>query len=427
MSKIRVIAVCAGFGLEAYDWGMYPLLLSYFGPNFFGPDLQRSLVSGFAVFAVGFVTRPFGGLILGRFADVRGRKPAMLVCLAGAGVAALGMALTPSTATFAAAPVLVVIWRALLGFFFGGEAPLGHSYVYEMTPPGRHGTAGSWLSAAAGVGGIFANLLVLGLVWSVGSDGMTAGYWRIPFLVGAFGSFLFAALRGGLAESGQFQAHRDDVYSWWAERRRLALPMLAVAGVTIGATAALYLWGGLTTTYAISVLQLDDASVLIATMSGALLVTVAVPLFGRLGDRIGCRFLMCAAALAMAIAVVPLQYGLEHGGILGFWLVILLADLLLAPLLAMMPSVLAGLVPGRYRVAAEGVPYTLITMLFGGTIPILKQVTADHTVLVGSYVALLLLITVGTLQLVGRRGEAADLPVVSESAAGVVLPAAVQP
>ena len=60
MSKIRVIAVCAGFGLEAYDWGMYPLLLSYFGPNFFGADLQRSLVSGFAVFAAGFVTRPFG-------------------------------------------------------------------------------------------------------------------------------------------------------------------------------------------------------------------------------------------------------------------------------------------------------------------------------------------------------------------------------
>jgi MHS family alpha-ketoglutarate permease-like MFS transporter len=422
MSKIRVIAVCAGFGLEAYDWGMYPLLLSYFGPDFFGPDLQRSLISGFAVFAVGFVTRPFGGLILGRFADTRGRKPAMLVCLAGAGVAALGMGLTPSTAVFSAAPALVVGWRALLGFFFGGEAPLGHSYVYEMTTPGRRGAGGSWLPAAAGVGGIFANLLVLALVWSVGSDGMTAGYWRIPFLVGAFGSFLFAALRGGLTESRQFQAHRHDAYSWWAARRQLALSMLAVAGVTIGASAVIYLWGGLTTTYAISVLQLDDASVLTATMSGALLITVLVPLFGRLGDRVGCRFLLSASALAMAIAVVPLQYGLEYGGVAGFWGVIMLADLLLAPLLAMLPSVLAGLVPGRYRVAAEGVPYTLTTMLFGGTVPMLKQLTADHPALIGCYVALLLLITVGTLQLVGRRGGESP-----EGAVPVVVPAAVQP
>jgi len=430
MQKIRVVAVCAGFGLEAYDWGMYPLLLSYFGPNFFGADLQRSLVSGFAVFAVGFVTRPFGGMILGRLADVRGRKPAMLICLAGAGVAALGMGLTPSTAVFAGAPLMVVGWRALLGFFFGGEAPLGHGYVYEMTTPGRRGRGGSWLPAAAGVGAIFANLLVLGLVSAVGSDGMTAGYWRIPFLVGAVASFVFAALRGGLAESGQFQAHRHDDYSWWAARRRLALPMLAVAGVTVGATSAMYLWGGLSTTYAISVLNLDDQQVLLATMSAALMVTVAVPLFGRLGDRVGCRFLMGAGALGAAIAVVPLQYGLERGGVLGFWVVIMLASLLNAPILAMLPTVLAGLVPGRYRIAAEALPYTLTTMVFGGTVPMLKELTADHTALVGGWVALLLLITVGTLQLVGRRG--ADEPQgdgvrVPEGGVAAVIPAVVQP
>lgn len=427
MSKIRVVAVCAGFGLEAYDWGMYPLLLSYFGPNFFGADVQRSLVSGFAVFAAGFVTRPFGGVILGRFADVRGRKPAMLVCMTGAGVAALGMGLTPSAAAFAGAPLLVLGWRALLGFFFGGEAPLGHGYVYEMTTPGRRGTGGSWLSAAAGVGGIFANLLVLGLVSAVGSDGMTAGYWRVPFLVGAMASFVFAALRGGLGESGQFQAHRHDDYSWWSARRRLALPMLAVAGVTIGASASFYLWGGVSTTYAISVLQLDDQQVLMAAMSATLAITIAVPLLGRLGDRVGCRFLMAAGALAAAIAVVPLQYGLENGGVLGFWLVIVGAHLLNAPILAMMPTVLAGLVPGRYRIAAEALPYTLTTMLFGGTVPMLKQLTADHTALIGSYVALLLLITFATLQLTSRRGAESPDDDVTEGVAGTAIPAVVQP
>lgn len=422
MSKIRVMAVCAGFGLEAYDWGMYPLLLSYFGPNFFGADVQRSLVSGFAVFAAGFVTRPFGGLILGRFADVRGRKPAMLVCLFGAGVAALGMGLTPGTATFAGAPLLVLGWRALLGFFFGGEAPLGHGYVYEMTTPGRRGAGGSWLPAAAGIGGIFANLLVLGLVSAVGSDGMTAGYWRIPFLVGAVASFVFAALRGGLAESGQFQAHRHDDYSWWSARRRLALPMLAVAGVTAGTSAVFYLWGGLSTTYAISVLQLDDQQVLMAAMSATLATTIAVPLLGRLGDRVGCRFLMAVGALAGAVAVVPLQYGLEHGGVLGFWMVIVAAHLLNAPLLAMMPTVLAGLVPTRYRVAAEALPYTLATMTFGGTVPMLKQLTADHTALIGSYVAVLLLVAFATLQLTARRGAGAP-----EGKVGVAVPVVARP
>lgn len=414
MSKIRVVAVSAGFGLEAYDWGMYPLLLSYFGPAFFGPDVRRSLLSGFAVFAAGFLTRPVGGLVLGRMADVRGRKPVMLICLAGAGVASLGMALTPSTAVFGAAPLVVLGWRAVLGFFYGGEGPLGHSYVYEMSAPERRGSGGSRLPTAAALGAVFANLLVLLLVWLVGPDGMRAGYWRVPFVVGAVASFGFAALRCGLAESGHFRAHRGDDYSWWRARRRLAGPILAVGGVTMGTSAVFYLWGGLTTTYAIGVLRLDDRSVLLAAVVAVSVTAIAVPLCGRLGDRVGCRSLMACAAVIMAVAVVPLQYGLQYGGVPGFWVIVVIAHLLMAPLLAMVPAVLAGLVPARYRVAAQALPYTAATAVFGGTVPMLKQLTAGHTAMAGSYVALLLLVTVATLHAVARRDAVAG--------AGTALP-----
>ncbi|MQY29149.1 MFS transporter [Nocardia aurantia] len=412
MSRIRLLAVCAGFGLEAYDWGLYPLLLCYFGPSFFGGDPQHALFSGFAVFAAGFLTRPLGGLVLGRYADTRGRRPAMRLCLAGAGIAALGMALTPSGTTVGvAAPILVLLWRTLLGFSFGGETPLGHSYMYEMTPQQRRGAGAALLATAACIGGIVANLLVLGLVLALGPDGMAAGGWRIPFLVGALASMLFAALRGGLAESGEFELRRHQAYSWWSARRSLAVPMLSVAGVTIGAAASFYLWSAVPTAYAITLLHLDDTQVLLATSTASLVNVVALPLFGRLGDRVGCARLLSSAATVMTVAIGPLLYCLDHGGVPGYWIVVLASHLIMAGMVATMPAVLAGLVPARYRVTAEALPYTAVVTLFGGTMPMLKQLTADHPVLLTAYVMLLLSITVATTRWADRREPADARPV----------------
>ncbi|MFI5775755.1 MFS transporter [Nocardia sp. NPDC051570] len=372
---------------------------------FFGDDPRRALLYGFAVYAVGFLTRPLGGIIIGHYADTRGRKPAMRLCLAGAGVAALGMALTPTAAAVGlAAPLLVLFWRALLGFFYGGEAPLGHGYVYEMTTPERRGSAGSMLPTASGLGVVLVNVLVLALVAGFGPDRVVGGYWRIPFLLGAFASFGFAVLRGGLSESSEFESRRDgDAYSWWSARRELAGPMLTVAGVTVGMTAVHHLWSALPAAYGISVLRLNDTAVLTASTAAALTGTIAVPLCGRLGDRVGCRRMLCWAAVALAVTIVPLQYLLQHSGVAGFRIVVVLAAALLAPLTAVAPSVLAGLVPARYRVSAEALPYTTAVTVFGGTVPLLARLTSAAPLVFGGYIVALLLVTVTTLRHLGRR------------------------
>jgi MHS family alpha-ketoglutarate permease-like MFS transporter len=288
--------------------------------------------------------------------------------------------------------------------------------MYEMTSPGRRGAGGSLLPAAGCVGAIFANLLVLGLVLGLGADAVAGGYWRIPFVVGAAASFLFAALRGGLAESGEFELRRDQAYSWWAARRMLAVPMLSVAGVTVGAAAAFHLWAAVPTAYAISILKLDDTLVLGATSAAILVSGATLPLFGRLGDRIGCRRLLGWSAPAMAVAVGPLLYCLDHGGVAGYWVVVVAGHLTMAAASATLPAVLAGLVPARYRVTAEALPYTVTVTVFGGTIPLLKQLTADHPILFGAYVIALLLITAGTVRWVDHSHPAETTLVVSPAA-----------
>lgn len=406
MSRIRLMAVCAGFGLEAYDWALYPLMLYYFAPSFFGADPRRSLVLGFAVYAAGFLTRPLGGLVLGRFADRHGRRPAMRVCLLLAGLAAAAMAVTPTSASIGvAAPVLVLLWRAILGFSFGGECPLGHSYVYETTAHHRRGAGGSLLPTASGIGAIFANLLVLTMVMTVGSHQVSAVWWRLPFVVGAVAALVFAALRSALAETGEFERHRASAVSkpsWWSERRSLLTPMLWVGGTAVGATCATHLWAGLPTAYAMSILRLNDATVLWAATTATLVTTVSLPFFGRLGDRIGCRRLLGVAALIMAVATPPLLYGLDHGGVVGYWVVVVSVHVILAAMGAPLPAVLAGFVPTRHRVTAEALPFTVAATLFGGTAPMLRQLTTGYSAWFTAYVVVLLLITAATVRWAGR-------------------------
>ena len=73
--------------IEWYDWYTYAAFAIYFAPSFFPKSNDTiQLLNTAAIFAVGFLMRPIGGWVLGRYADRRGRKAALtlsvtLMCL----------------------------------------------------------------------------------------------------------------------------------------------------------------------------------------------------------------------------------------------------------------------------------------------------------------------------------------------------------
>ena len=142
-----VAAAVAGNALEFYDFTTYAFFAVYIGETFFpSHDPLMSVLLSVAVFGVGFITRPIGGIVIGAFADRVGRKPAMLLTIALITVGTLGLCLTPSYASIGvAAPIIVVCMRLIQGFALGGE--VGPSSSYQPGPgvhggrpggPGRH-------------------------------------------------------------------------------------------------------------------------------------------------------------------------------------------------------------------------------------------------------------------------------------------------
>ena len=130
LTSAQIASVAAGNALEFYDFITYSFFAVQIGRALFPGDAAHSLIWSLATFGVGFISRPVGGLVIGRWADRRGRKPAMILSFSLMGIALTGLALTPSYAAIGmGAPVLAILFRLLQGFALGGEVGPNVDYL----------------------------------------------------------------------------------------------------------------------------------------------------------------------------------------------------------------------------------------------------------------------------------------------------------
>jgi MFS family permease len=141
----QVAAAVLGNALEWYDFVVFGMLTVIIADLFFpGDDPYISLLKTTAVFGVGFVMRPVGGLIMGMYADRKGRKAAMQAIIALMTLSLLTIAFAPTYGSIGyGAPALIVFARLLQGFATGGQYAIATSFLVEVAPPGRRGLYGS--------------------------------------------------------------------------------------------------------------------------------------------------------------------------------------------------------------------------------------------------------------------------------------------
>ena len=195
----RSFGIGSGNAMEWFDWGVYTTFTPFFASQFFhSGDPVSDVLKTLIVFAVGFIARPFGGLLFGWIADKKGRKLSMTLTVALAAAGSLVIGLSPSYALIGVgASIILVLARLAQGLAHGGELPSAQTYIAEAAPRERRGLWSSLIYFSGTIGQLAGTLLAAILSTVLTQDAMTAYGWRIPFVLGGvFGLYaLYMRLR----------------------------------------------------------------------------------------------------------------------------------------------------------------------------------------------------------------------------------------
>jgi len=298
----RVAAVGVGNALAFYDFLTFSFFAIQIGRTFFpGDDASSSLLKTLATFGVGFLTRPVGGFVIGRFGDRAGRRPAMIIALTLMGVGILGVALTPGYRQIGiAAPILLVFFRLVQGFALGGEVGPSTAYLTEAAPPNRRGLYLALQYTTQDVAVFAAGLVgtLLGL-WLAPAD-LDAWGWRAAFLVGAAIVPVGLMMRRSLPETLPDRAAPKPA----SPRRSIAkLAVLGLAMQGMGMINAYVL--DYTTTYAQDTLHMATGAAMGATVVIGASSIINDMFSGILTDKLGRKPVMIGGAIAFLVLIVP--------------------------------------------------------------------------------------------------------------------------
>ncbi|WP_167133387.1 MFS transporter [Paramicrobacterium chengjingii] len=364
-----ILGLGLGNTLEWYDWMIFGLLSSYIGPHFFpSVDPVTATLDALAIFAVGFLFRPLGGVVLGTFADRIGRRKIMMLSITMMAVSTLVIAVSPTYESIGIwAPIILLLCRVVQGISTGVEAPLSTAHAVELVPEGREGFVAGIISFFVNVGIVLAPLVSFIVSASIGDGAMSDWGWRIPFVVGAAFGFVILYLRRTLPETmKKDELEQATTGSVWTGVRKSWVSVLAIIFVVGAVQAYNYAWNVGLPNAARSTMQEDPTAVFALTTVLGLILVVGSLVVGRLVDgRAISKWFVVARILAIPSVFLMLLY--VQPGIGGFAAVLLGGSVVLVLNMTLYNVVSASLMPKSYRGAGTSLGYGLGVAIFGGT------------------------------------------------------------
>ncbi|MEY3538789.1 MAG: hypothetical protein RL188_206 [Bacteroidota bacterium] len=324
-SKISLVIGASSVGtlIEWYDFYIFGMLATIISKQFFPSDAGTSaLLSTLAIFAAGFIVRPFGALVFGRLGDIIGRKYTFLLTLVLMGGSTFAIGLVPGFATIGwAAPILVLILRLVQGLALGGEYGGAATYVAEHAPANRRGFWTSWIQTTATLG-LFLALGVIILIRSnQGVDAFSAewGGWRYPFWLSIILVVVSILIRMKMSESPMFsklkaagKTSANPLKESFGNKANFKMVLLALFGAVMGQGVIWYTGQFYAQSFIETVCKVEFVQSRNLMLWAILFATPFFVVFGYLSDRIGRKWIMMFGMLAGIVTYRPIyQYFLE--------------------------------------------------------------------------------------------------------------------
>ena len=377
-----VLAATSGNVLEWYDFTSYSFLAPILGHVFFpSDDKLTSLLSAFAVLAVGYFARPLGSVIFGHIGDRIGRKPAMMASVMLMGLGSFLIAVLPTPAQIGViASVLLVLIRVVQGISVAGEYTRSGVLLIEQADQRSRGFVGGWIAFAMMLGCVAGSGIPALLGTFLTDAQIQAWGWRIPFLLGSAIALYSAVLRSNITGSQLLVDAADRIKSpigaalrnHWRLMAQMVVLLIpsAVIYFVIFVYAASYLTGQMhfTTAQALDITTLN--LIVIALLS------VGV---GRLSDRFGRRPLFLFGAIGTLVFGWPLWWMMHQDNIYLVFLGQMGFSAFNAIGWGLSITVLVEMAPPKLRCSTVSMGYNIAMAAFGGTTPIIATYLVSRT------------------------------------------------
>ncbi|MEO6970851.1 MAG: MFS transporter [Chthoniobacterales bacterium] len=385
-------AASAGTLIEWYDFFLFGSLATIISRHFFPPGHPTAaFLSTLAIFATGFIVRPFGALVFGRMGDLVGRKYTFLLTLLLMGGSTFAIGLLPGYATIGVlAPVLLVLLRLLQGLSVGGEFGGAATYVAEYSPDAHRGFYTGWLQTTATLGLLMSLGLILATERRLGAIEFAAWGWRVPFLLSIVLVVLSYYIRARMAESPLFAQAKaagklsaSPLRESFLNKTNLRLGLLALFGAVAGHGVVWYTGQFYALFFLLKVARVEFATANQILAWSLVLTTPFYVIFGALSDRVGRKPVILAGCALAAIFFVPVYHDLLHfSAPLNFpMLVALVSFQMLFGTMTYGPlaAFLVELFPTRIRYTAMSLPYHLGIGVLGGLTPLIASALVAQT------------------------------------------------
>lgn len=312
-----IAASSVGTLIEWYDFYIFGMLATIISKQFFPEDQGTSaLLSTLAIFAAGFIIRPFGAVVFGRIGDLIGRKYTFLLTLVLMGGSTFLIGLVPGFKSIGwAAPIIVLFLRLVQGLALGGEYGGAATYVAEHAPAERRGFWTSWIQTTATLGLFLALGIIIFIRESQGVDKFATewGGWRYPFWISLLLVIVSIVIRMKMQESPMFSKLKSEgklsvnpIKESFGHKGNFKMVLIALFGAVMGQGVVWYTGQFYAQSFLENVCKLDFTESRNIILLAIMFATPFFVVFGSLSDKVGRKWIMLLGMLLGVLSYYPI-------------------------------------------------------------------------------------------------------------------------